>query len=62
MIAGRGKGKSTMIRHILDKMNALTANRPATGYSETTIVQCPYELKRKFFLWDMPGLGGNSLI
>ena len=49
-----------MIGHILDEMNALTAKRPAVGSSETTIIQCPYEIQRNIFLWDMPGLGGNQ--
>ena len=59
MIAGRGKGKSTMVSHILDEMNVDSADRPATGSSETTMFQCPYKIKDQMFLWDMPGLGGN---
>ena len=58
MIAGRGKGKSTMVRHILDKMNVKSPSRPSIGSTETTMIQCPYEIRKDFFLWDMPGLGG----
>ena len=48
-----------MVSHILDEMNVDSADRPATGSSETTMFQCPYKIKDQMFLWDMPGLGGN---
>ena len=62
VIAGRGKGKSTMISHILDKLEIDSADRPVTGSTETTIIQCPYKIKDEMFIWDMPGLGGKSLL
>ena len=51
-----------MISHILDKMNVQSANRPAIGQIETTMIQCPYEIKKNLFLWDMPGLGGENFL
>ena len=49
-----------MVSHILDKMNVHTANRPATGQTETTMIPCPYVIKENLNLWDMPGLGGGN--
>ena len=51
-----------MVSHILDKMNVQSAIRPVTGQTETTMVQCPYEIKKNLFLWDMPGLGGDPFL
>ena len=59
VIAGRGKGKSTMVKFILDELTAVNTDRPATGSSETTMIPSPYSIKEKMFLWDMPGLGGD---
>ena len=51
-----------MVSNILDEMNVQSTNRPVTGQTETTMVQCSYEVKKNLFLWDMPGLGGDIFL
>ena len=51
-----------MISHILDKLEIESTDRPITGSTETTIIQCPYKIKDNMFIWDMPGLGGKPLL
>ena len=68
VIAGRGKGKSTMVRQLLEMNNCADSgneNLPEVGSSETTKEPTPYKLKKgvndlspTVYLWDMPGLGG----
>ena len=58
VIGGRGKGKSTMIKQLLNELNSELPDRPETGSSETTKIPSSYKIKEKLFLWDMPGLGG----
>ena len=58
VIGGVCKGKSTMVSHVLDEMHVDSVDRPSTGPSESTMEPCPYKIKDKMFLWDMPGLGG----
>ena len=63
VIGSRGKGKSTMVRHILElnnKADSPNSNLPKTGSSETTLKPTPYKLTNHIYLWDMPGLGGNA--
>ena len=63
VIGSRGKGKSTMVRHILElnnKADSPNSNLPKTGSSETTRKPTPYKLTNEIYLWDMPGLGGNT--
>ena len=69
VIAGRGKGKSTMIRQLLEMNNYADSgigNLPEVGSSETTKRATPYKFKNgvknqspTVYLWDMPGLGGQ---
>jgi len=70
VIAGRGKGKSTMVRQLLEMNNSADSgnkNLPEVGSSETTIKPTPYKFKngvknesQTVYLWDMPGLGGKQ--
>ena len=72
VIAGRGKGKSTMVRQLLEMNNNADSgnvNLPETGSSETTLEPTSYKLKNgvenlspPVYLWDMPGLGGNDIL
>ena len=69
VIAGRGKGKSTMVRQLLEMNNYADrgiGNLPEVGSSETTKRATPYKFKNgvknqspTVYLWDMPGLGGQ---
>ena len=60
MIAGRGKGKSTLVRHLLLTRNPKNKQElPKSGSSETTTEPKPYQLEEGVHLWDMPGLGGK---
>ena len=71
VIAGRGKGKSTMVRQLLEMNNCADSgnqNLPETGSSETTKNPTPYKFKNGIknqsptvYLWDMPGLGGKKI-
>ena len=45
VIAGRGKGKSTMIRRILELNNMTESMLPETGSSETTKSPTAYKFK-----------------
>ena len=59
VIGARGKGKSTMIRHLLKTRNPDEyQNLPESGSSETTKKPTPYKIKKGIYIWDMPGLGG----
>ena len=70
VIAGRGKGKSTMVRQLLEMNNSADSgnkNLPEVGSNETTMKPTPYKFKNgvknespTVFLWDMPGLGGKQ--
>ena len=68
VIAGRGKGKSTMVRHLIEMSpfdDIRNQNLPEVGQNETTRSPTPYKLRNEdnlntIFLWDMPGLGGKS--
>ena len=62
VIGSRGKGKSTMVRHLLELENradSANASLPKTGSSETTREPTAYEYTKGVHLWDMPGLGGK---
>ena len=67
VIAGRGKGKSTMIRHLLktsDHTDIQDKDLPNIGSNETTREPTSYKLrnevkKHTVYLWDMPGLDGK---
>lgn len=62
VIGARGKGKSTVVRHILElnKVAESSGVLPETGSSETTLKPTKYKLTNQIYLWDMPGLGGTS--
>ena len=78
VIAGRGKGKSTMVREILSRMGEYDSKYkglPESGSSETTKIPTPYKFKtiktvyfffwnrnNDVYLWDMPGLGGKKAL
>ena len=62
VIGSRGKGKSTMVRHLLEIQNradSANASLPKSGSSETTLEATAYEYTKGVYLWDMPGLGGK---
>ena len=66
VIGAVGKGKSTMIKNLIEIQNSEAQDDPITnlpkiGSSETTLKPSPYKYGG-VFLWDMPGLGGNVLL
>ena len=64
VIGSRGKGKSTMVRHLLELQNradSANASLPKTGSTETTREPTAYEYTKGVYLWDMPGLGGKVI-
>ena len=66
VIGSRGKGKSTIIRQLLtmNPFNDQNQDLPEIGQSECTKDPTPYKFRDEtffnFFLWDMPGFGGEK--